>query len=212
MLALLRPVGKWLSQAVRHTLPPLAVVPSPSLPLTLAEADLPAAIRACPVALKYYRLLHDLDWAHFPERDPHRAWSGPTPDHPRAAYVAAFLVKLDQQHRYFSNLRAYLVEHPALACLLGFTPTKPLPSRKHLGRVLRALPNDSLQFLLDATVSRIADALPRQSPPWLTQPIWNQRVAPRLWLAGDTQDTPGLDGAMVSGRRAAEGIIAERAS
>lgn len=61
-------------------------------------------------------------------------------------------------------------------------------------------------------VYRIADALPRQSPPWLTQPIWNQRVAPRLWLAGDTQDTPGLDGAMVSGRRAAEGIIAERAS
>ena len=45
MLALLRPVGKWLSQAVRHTSPTLAVVSSASLPLTLAEADLPVALQ-----------------------------------------------------------------------------------------------------------------------------------------------------------------------
>ena len=176
MLALLRPVGKWLSQAVRHASPTLAVVSSASLPLTLAEADLPVALRACPVALKYHRLLHDLDWAHFPERDPHRAWSGRTPDHPRAAYVAAFLVKLDQQHRYMSNLRAYLVEHPALAWLLGFDPAKPLPSCKHLSRVLRELPNASLQFLLDATVSLIADALPP-----------NERASFGHVVAGDTK-------------------------
>ena len=156
MLALLHPIGKWLSQAVRPSQPPLARVPSASLPLTLAEPDLPTWVTACPVALKYHRLLHDLDWAHFPERDPHRPWPGRTLDYPRAAYVAAFLVKLDQRHRYFSNLRAYLVEHPALAWLLGFDPAK-LPSRKHLGRVLRQLPNDSLQFLL----SRGAKTRPR---------------------------------------------------
>ena len=156
MLALLHPIGKWLSQAVRPSQPPLARVPSASLPLTLAEPDLPTWVTACPVALKYHRLLHDLDWAHFPERDPHRPWPGRTPDYPRAAYVAAFLDKLDQRHRYFSDLRAYLVEHPALAWLLGFDPAK-LPSRKHLGRVLRQLPNDSLQFLL----SRGAKTRPR---------------------------------------------------
>ena len=159
MLARLRPVGKWLSQAVRHSQPTLAIVPSASLPLTLAEADLPSWVTACPVALKYHRLLHDLDWTHFPERDPHRPWPGRKPDYPRAPYVAAFLVKLDAQLRYMSDLRIYLVEHPALARLLGFKPDH-LPSRKHFGRVLRHLPNDSLQFLLDATVRLIADALP----------------------------------------------------
>lgn len=159
MLALLEPVGKWLSQAVRHARPTVTVVPSASRPLTLAEADLPAAVCACPVALRYYRLLHDLDWAHFPERDPNRPWPGPTPDYPRAAYVAAYLVKLDAQLRYMTDLRQYLLDHPMLATLLGFDPAR-LPSRKHLGRVLRALPNDSLQFLLDASVRLIADALP----------------------------------------------------
>jgi hypothetical protein len=127
--------------------------------VTLVEAALPPSIRACPVARKYYRLLHALDWAHFPERDPHRAWPGRQPDYPRAAYAAAYLVKLDAQLRYMSDLRQYLLDHPALATLLGFKPDH-LPSRKHFGRVVRQFPNDALQFLLDAAVTALADALP----------------------------------------------------
>lgn len=159
MLVLFRCVGKWLTQAVRHRQPTLAPSPATWLPLTRAETDLPAAIRACPVALKYHRLLRDLDWAHFPDRDPRRPWPGPTPAHPRAAFVAAYLVKLDQQQRYMSDLVEYLTDHPALARLLGFDPAH-LPSRKHFGRVLRQLPNAALQFLLDASVRLIADNLP----------------------------------------------------
>ena len=159
MLLPFRAFGKWLTQAVRHPQPTLTPPPSASLRLALAEADLPAPLRACPVALKYYRLLHDLDWAHFPERDPHRAWPGPQPDYPRAAYAAAYLVKLDAQLRSMSDLRQYLLDHPALACLLGFDPAH-LPSRKHFGRVLRQFPNDALQFLLSASVQALTDALP----------------------------------------------------
>ncbi|MFN8499556.1 MAG: hypothetical protein U0641_17025 [Anaerolineae bacterium] len=81
MLALLEPVGKWLSQAVRHARPTVTVVPSASRPLTLAEADLPAAVCACPVAL-VLPLLHDLGWAHFPERDPNRPGRGRRPTTP----------------------------------------------------------------------------------------------------------------------------------
>ena len=114
MLLSFHSVGKWLKQAVRQQ-PTLTRGHSisASMLLTLAEADLPAPIRACPVALKYHRLLHDLDWQHFPERDAKRAWPGPAPDYPRAAFVAAFPVKLDQQHRYMSDS----------GCLVSTSPT-----------------------------------------------------------------------------------------
>ena len=155
-------VGKWLFQAVRPqpTLTSVSQISARCL-LALTVAELPPHIRACPVALKYYRLLHDLDWAHFPERDPHRPWPGPAPDDPRAAFVGAYLVKLDAQLRYMSDLCIYLVEHPALARLLGFDPTR-LPSRKQFGRVLRQLPNPALQFLLDGAVRAIAASLPSE--------------------------------------------------
>jgi hypothetical protein len=137
------------------------------------EAELPPFVRDCRVAMRYLRLLGPLDWEHFPERDPHRPWPGPQPQ-PRAPYVAAFLVKLEEQKRYMSDLRQFLVEHPALVWVLGF-PLKPsdqfsygfdvegcLSSPRHFGRVLRRLPNAAAQFLLDGTVKLLQDALPPQ--------------------------------------------------
>jgi hypothetical protein len=121
--------------------------------------------------MKYLTCLGALDWANFPERDPHRAWPGPVP-HPRAAYVAAFLVKLQEKKVYMADLRAYLVEHPALVWLLGFqlVPSDQfpwgfdveasVPTRQHFSRVLRELPNAGLQFLLDRTVQLIEAELP----------------------------------------------------
>ena len=79
----------------------------------------PKCVAACPVARKYLDLLGSLDWEHFPERDRHRPWPGATPA-PRAPFVAAYLVKLDQDKRYMSDLRSYLVDHPALVWVLGF--------------------------------------------------------------------------------------------
>jgi hypothetical protein len=141
--------------------------------LAQQESRLPQFVRQCPVAMKYLRLLGPLDWANFPERPANRAWPGPTP-HPRAPFVAAYLVKLNEGHTYMSDLRAYLVEHPALVWVLGFKlkadPTSPygfqveasVPGRKQLGRVLRDLDNAALQFLLDSTVELIGQTLPSE--------------------------------------------------
>lgn len=163
------PVNLW-----RRLRPPPTAVPLERADLSTLAAEvatLPDFVRACPVAMKYLRLLGPLDWAGFPERPEDRPWPGPKP-HPRAPFVAAYLVKLNEEKSYMSGLRDYLVEHPALVWLLGFEltpcPTAPhgfdveasVPSRKQLGRVLRDLDNQMLQFLLSGTVRLISQALP----------------------------------------------------
>lgn len=73
-----------------------------------------------------------------------------------------------------SHLRQFLIEHPALVWLLGFQlkadrtmrygfdVAASVPSRKQLGRVLRNLDNQMLQFLLSSTVTLIAQELPAE--------------------------------------------------
>ena len=156
-----------------------AAVAEPPLPLQrpalnlLADYPLwlPDRVRDCPVAQKYLHLLGALPWDQFPERPTDRAWPGSVP-RPRAAFAAAFLVKIYEQKPYMPALRQYLVEHPALVWLLGFRlepePTSSwgfdveasLPTAHHFGRVLRELDNHACQFLLDATVRLLAQALP----------------------------------------------------
>lgn len=181
MLPEVTPVSNWLTQTatgvrqrVAHFLLPPEPVPleRPNLShLAQPGARLPRFVAECAVARKYLELLGPLDWDHFPERDPHRPWPGPQPA-PRAPFAAAYLVKLDQQKRYMSDLRTYLAEHPALVWILGFrlmpAPDYPwgfdvqasLPSARQFSRVLRHLPNPALQFLLDGTVTLIGHELP----------------------------------------------------
>ncbi len=173
--------GKRLALALAVLRRPGAPRAAPGVPLIrpqlacLAQpaAKLPAFVAHDAVARKYLALLGPLDWAHFPERPTHRPWPGPTPA-PRAPYVAAFLVKLNEGLRSLGHLRRYLVEHPALVWCLGFPltpdPTAPhgfdveraLPSRRQLGRVLRELDNAAAQFLLDSTVQLLHQALPAE--------------------------------------------------
>jgi hypothetical protein len=155
---------------------------SPAVPLIrpnlahLAQMDpgqLPPFVQGCPVARKYLHLLGDLDWEHFPERPTNRAWPGPQP-HPRAPFVAAFLVKLAEEKRTMPDLRQFLVEHPALVWVLGFrlvpsTTHAPgfdvdasLPDRRQFSRVLRELSNEHLQFLLSSTVHLLQAELPEE--------------------------------------------------
>jgi hypothetical protein len=130
---------------------------------------LPGFVRRSPLALRYLRLLGPLDWAAFPERDLQTEWQMPAL--PYAPFVAACLVKLDQQLPYMSHLRRFLVEHPALVWLLGF-PLVPsarypwgfntdasLPTQRHLTRMLRKVPDACLLFLLDETVALLRVAL-----------------------------------------------------
>jgi hypothetical protein len=157
--------------------------PAPAVPLqrpNLAQlaqpaTPLPAFVANCPVAQRYLALLSPLDWQHFPERPTNRPWPG-SPPVPRAPYVAAFLVKLNEGLTSMGQLRRYLIEHPALVWLLGF-PLAPdphaaqgfdvarsVPLRRQFGRVLRELDNAAAQFLLDSSVCLIRQAVPLELP------------------------------------------------
>jgi hypothetical protein len=130
--------------------------------LAETEDQLPAFVRESAVAMRYLHLLGPLAWHQFPERDLECRWTIPAV--PYRPFVAACLVKLDQGLTYMSQLRQYLIEHPALAWALGF-PLQPssqfswgfdvtasLPTQRHFTRMLRQVPNASLQFLLADTV------------------------------------------------------------
>jgi hypothetical protein len=149
----------------------LLVRPSLTQLAQLAEAALPRLIRESAAALKYIRLLGGLDWAHFPDRHLGQKRRGPKPA-ADAPVVAAFLVKLDKGFKSMKDLRAYLIEQPALTWALGFAlaPSDQfsygfdvdasLPTSRHLSRLLRKLPQAQLQFLLSGTVQLLEQALP----------------------------------------------------
>ena len=147
------------------------VHPEPACPLKQPSAPLPAWVAHDPIVQKYRALIGDLPWACFPERSSDRNWPGPSPD-PRAPFVAAYLVKLHEGKRFMSELRSFLLEHPALVWWLGFErfadPSSPhgfavtqtVPDRRQLSRVLRTLPNEALQWLLSASVELLRATLP----------------------------------------------------
>lgn len=133
-------------------------------------AALPAFVRQCPVARHYLRLLGQLPWSAFPE-PPLREWATRQAE-PRAHFAAAFVVKVVEKQNAMPVLHDYLVKHPALIWVLGFRlhpdPSTPwgfnaersLPTHRHFSRVLRELPNEALQFLLQSTVQLLGEALP----------------------------------------------------
>jgi len=142
---------------------------APTNPLDRPERLLPRFARRSALVTHYYRLLSPIDWAALPERDLSRHYGQTTI--PYAAFVAAYLVKIDRRLVYMSDLRRCLVEHPALCWLLGFPiPARlrpprstlvdtSLPTQRHLARLLRQIPNAYLQVLLDQTVSLLRAAL-----------------------------------------------------
>ena len=188
MLLDLRAPFNWLRAALR---PQPAVSSSAprdlACPLLHPHAPLPAWVETDPLVQKYRALLGDLPWADFPERSRLRPWPG-KPPLPRAPFVAAYLVKLHEGTRFMSDLRTFLVEHPALVYWLGFVrvpdPAAPhgfdlcatVPKRRHFSTVLRTLPNDALQFLLSATVELLRATLPA-----------DQQASFGDIIAGDTQ-------------------------
>ena len=86
--------------------------------LNRPAALLPRFVRRSPVAIRAYRLLRPIDWAALPERNLSRNYGQPTV--PYASFVAAYLVKIDQRLVHMSDLRRFLVAHPALCWLWAF--------------------------------------------------------------------------------------------
>lgn len=58
-------------------------------------------------------------------------------------------------------------------------------------------------------IYRLAHALPRQLPPALQPPQRPVRLQPGLYVCGDHRDNASINGAMASGRRAAEALLAD---
>jgi hypothetical protein len=168
----------WLQHIVQ---PPLPVVRPPLDQLAaLPEEQLPVLVRQCPIAMRYLRRLGTLNWSHFPQRPGRRVWPGPKPA-PRSPFVAAFLVKIEEQKPSMGSLRTFLVEHPALIWLFGFPlvadpnnpwgfdPKRTLASRQHFSRVLRSLHPDQTRFLLQASLhllrAELADVIADEKLP-----------------------------------------------
>ena len=114
-------------------------------------------------------LLSWIDWSIVASTS-QRHWFGRRPV-PVAAYLGAYLIKLDWQLKTMAHLRRFLVAHPALIWALGFPivagdgpngfdPEACLPSARHFNHTLRKLPNDLLQQLLDAQVSQLQQRWP----------------------------------------------------
>src|SRR5512138_1665000 len=170
----------------RQTLCP-PVLMEPACPLKQPDLPLPAWVASDPIVAQYRTLIGELPWNDFPERSTDRAWPGPCPE-PRAPFVAAYLVKLQEGKRFMSDLRKFLIQHPALVYYLGFErvldPSAPygfdvaqsVPKRRQFSSVLRELPNPSLQFLLTASVQLLKATL---SP--------EQQASFGDTIAGDTQ-------------------------
>jgi hypothetical protein len=133
------------------------------------ESVLPRFVRQDSLAMRYLHLLGPLAWARFPERDL-QVHCGRAPV-PYAPFAAACLVKVDQGLGSMGDLRRFLVEHPPLLWLLGFPlvadadspygfdAQASLPTGRHLTRMLRTMPNQALQFLLDSAVEQLRGEL-----------------------------------------------------
>lgn len=123
---------------------------------------LPDFVSDCSSAMRILDLLGPLSWADFPERNILRNWGQTTI--PYAAFSAACLLKLNEHLVSMGDLRQYLLEHPAFIWLLGFPlvsslrssygfePNASLPTERHLTKLLRKIPNQSMQFLFQDSV------------------------------------------------------------
>jgi hypothetical protein len=157
-------------------LPPKTTRKKPSLHTYWRGAqDLPAFVRDSPTILRTLQLFGPLDWDGFPERDLQRNWGQPTL--PYSALVVAELIRLNEDLTSTRKLRRFLKEHPGFIWLLGFplvpapnhplgfNPRASLPTPRHLNRLIRRLPNATLQFLLADSVRLIVAELEAQGAP-----------------------------------------------
>ncbi len=120
----------------------------------------PDAVRRSPLSIRCLDLLGPLDWTRFPERDLSHHWE-PRPVR-YAPFAAACLIKLEHQLVSMGTLRQYLLEHPVLVSLLGFDRQTKLPTSRHFTRLLRTIPNETLQYLLGDTVRLLKAELVKQ--------------------------------------------------
>jgi len=133
--------------------------------LVLADRYQPKYVRECAVTQQLLPLLRQVNWEQLPTTLSWRCGGERTV--PMAAYIGAYLIKLERNLPTFGALHRFLREHPALIWLLGFPlvgkhngvsrfdPDTSLPSHNHFPRKLSMIPNEILQALLDAQVATL---------------------------------------------------------
>ena len=105
---------------------------------------LPGFVRESPVAMRYLDLLGPLDWTNLPERNLERDWGqAVSPNH---AFLAACLIKLEEQRDSMGDLLQFMRENPALIWLCGFPLTVSKKNRADLPRQSRKLEKERLHF------------------------------------------------------------------
>lgn len=134
--------------------------------LLLSTRHQPRFVRRCPITQECRSWLQLIDWEQLPTTLSMQSRGERTV--PLAAYVGAYLVKIDQRLPTFGALRRFLRAHPALVWALGF-PLVPdsrqfdtdasLPSQRHFSKKLSMLPNEILQTLLDGQVHWLKEQL-----------------------------------------------------
>lgn len=128
----------------------------------------PPFVQHCSVTRHLVQRLRLLDWSCVPQTTASCFGREPVP---LAAYIGAFLLKLEQRLPTVAHLRRFLIAHPALVWALGFpllpdysplafSPEASLPTHQHFSRVLRQMPNGVLQRLLDGQVIWLQARLP----------------------------------------------------
>ncbi len=141
------------------------------LPRLMCQSGrLPRFVRDCPTTMSLIPKLRLLAWETI-ATPPSREWFGKQPV-PQVAYIAAFLLKIDQKLPSIGHLRRFLLQHPALIWAFGFPlygltdtrhgfdPDASLPSRQHFSHVLRDFDNALLQTLSVAQISQLQTLLP----------------------------------------------------
>jgi hypothetical protein len=146
-----------------------------SVPVKWSEsteaAEVPDWVANDPVAQEYATFFACLHWEQVRERSEQGCQSGQRP-HPERAYIGALLVMIVEGKVYFTHLRKFLLQPPALVWVLGFRrvpdPRSPwgfdvkrtVPTARHLGRKLRRLAPATLRALLAGTVADLAHEIP----------------------------------------------------
>lgn len=155
-----------------HTDPPKFWTPfhrrRPRLPahlprLVLADRFQPRYVRHCRMTQTIIARLRLLDWEQLPCSFADRKQGERLV--PLAAYIGAYLVRLDQQLPTVGAIRTFLRNHPALVWALGFPLVRShrrrlpfhldhsLPTQRHFTKKLSTLPNELLQSLLTSQVT-----------------------------------------------------------
>lgn len=124
-----------------------------------------------PVVLEYRALFSLFDWSVVERWQAARSSRG-RPPQPERAYLKAFLIRINEELRYTTHLREFLLKHPLLIIELGFDltldpthaygfdPERTLPTRFWLGEKLRTLDPELLQDLLSATIVALCEEIP----------------------------------------------------